>query len=134
MVEMTLSPEEMRRLVRRDVVVMGGGVALALVAVVALFASHFGLISQLNAARVGVALTAVLCAACLYTWASGPRELLRERVAVLTPLFLIAGPGLFGVHRLGGGVVATMLSSAVGVTAAVALGMAWSVRRRNARG
>lgn len=128
---MTLSPDEIRRLVRRDVAVTAAGVALALVALLALAATRLGYLSALNAGRVGVALTAIVAAACLYTWASGPPGLLRERAVVLSPLFLIAGPGLYGVHTLGGGLVATMLSGAVGVTAAVALGMAWSVRRRN---
>lgn len=131
---MSLTPDEMRRIVRRDVVVAGGGALAAVIAGVVMGLGIYGVIGVILAARVDVGITAVLLAVCLYVWASGPRELLRDRVIVLTPLFLVAGPGLVGVHRLGGGLVATMLSSAVGITAAVALGMAWSARRRNARG
>jgi hypothetical protein len=49
---------------------------------------------------------------------------------VLTPVFLIAGPGLVGVHDLGGGVAVGILSGAVGFSAAAMLGIAWGSRRR----
>jgi hypothetical protein len=134
MSSMSLTPDQMRRIVRRDVAVAGGGALAAIVAAVVMGLGLYGVLGVTDAARVAVVVTALLLAVCLFVWVSGPSELLRDRVIVLTPLFLVAGPGLVGVHRLGGGVAATMLSSAVGVTAAVALGMAWSVRRRNARG
>ncbi len=50
---------------------------------------------------------------------------LRDRLIVLTPVFLIAGPGLIGVHDLGGGVAVGILSGAVGFSAAAILGIAW---------
>jgi hypothetical protein len=62
-------------------------------------------------------------------WASGPRAYLRDRIIVLTPVFLIAGPGLVGVNDLGGGVAVAILSGAVGFTAAAVAGLAWSSRK-----
>ena len=55
---------------------------------------------------------------------------MRDRIIVLTPVFLIAGPGLVGVSNLGGGIAVGILSGAVGFSAAAMLGMAWSARRR----
>ena len=46
---------------------------------------------------------------------------LRDRIIVLTPVFLIAGPGLIGVYNLGGGVAVGILSGAVGFAAAAVL-------------
>jgi hypothetical protein len=55
---------------------------------------------------------------------------MRDRIIVLTPVFLIAGPGLVGVSDLGGGFAVAILSGAVGFSAAAMLGLAWSSRRR----
>ena len=49
---------------------------------------------------------------------------------MLTPVFLIAGPGLIGVHDLGGGLAVGILSGAVGFSAAAMLGIVWSSRGR----
>ena len=38
-----------------------------------------------------------------------------DRLMVLIPVFLIAGPGLIGVHNLGGGIVVGILSGAIGL-------------------
>ena len=50
---------------------------------------------------------------------------MRDRVMVLIPVFLIAGPGLLGVHYLGGGIVVGILSGAVGFAAAAVFGLMW---------
>jgi hypothetical protein len=126
---MTLPPDQLRRLVRRDLIVAGGGAFLAIAATAFLVAGRLGILSDLNAGRVAVALAAIVGVACFSWWAAGPRAYLRDRIIVLTPVFLIAGPGLIGVHELGGGVAVGMLSGAAGFAAAALLGIAWSSRR-----
>jgi hypothetical protein len=127
---MTLPPDQLRRLVRRDVIVAGGGGFLAIAATAFLVAGKLGILSETNAGRVAVALAAVVGVACFYWWAAGPRMYLGDRIIVLTPVFLIAGPGLIGVNELGGGVAVGILSGAIGFSAAALLGIAWSARRR----
>jgi hypothetical protein len=126
---MTLPPEELRRLVRRDLIVAGGGAFLAIVATASLVAGKLGMLSEPTTGRIAVALAALVGAACFYWWAAGPRAYLRDRIIVLTPVFLIAGPGLIGVNELRGGVAVGILSGAVGFSAAALLGIAWSSRR-----
>jgi hypothetical protein len=126
---MTLPPDQLRRLVRGDVAVAAGGSFLAIAAAAFLFAGRLGVISTLTAARLAVAVAAVVGAGCFWRWASGPREYMRDRIIVLTPVFLIAGPALVGVHDLGGGVAVGILSGAVGFSAAALLGLAWGSRR-----
>jgi hypothetical protein len=127
---MTLPPDQLRRLVRRDLIVAGGGALLAVWSLALVAAARFGVISTVNSGRAVVATSAVVGAGCIWWWASGPRVYLRERLIVLTPVFLIAGPGLIGVHDLGGGVVVGILSGALGFSAAAILGLAWASRRR----
>ena len=109
--------------------VAAAGGFLAVAALAFLVAAKIGVISTVNAGRVAVALTVVVAVGCVAWWAGGPRIYLRDRVIVLTPIFLIAGPGLIGVNDLGGGVAVAILSGALGFTAAAALGLAWSSRR-----
>jgi hypothetical protein len=127
---MTLPPDQLRRLVRRDLMVAGGGALLAIWSLAIVAAARFGLISTLTSGRVVVATAVVVGAVCVWSWAAGPREYLRDRLIVMTPVFLIAGPGLIGVHDLGGGIAVGILSGAVGFSAAALLGLAWSSRRR----
>jgi len=127
---MTLPPEQLRRLVRRDLYVAGGGAFAAVAALAFLVAGRLGVISELTAGRIAVVLAVVVGVVCFYWWAAGPREYMRDRIIVLTPVFLIAGPGLVGVSDLGGGVAVAVLSGAVGFSAAAMLGLAWSSRRR----
>jgi hypothetical protein len=126
---MTLPPEQLRRLVRRDLYVAGGGAFAAIAALAFLVAGRLGIISELTAGRIAVALAVVVGVVCFYWWAAGPRQYMCDRIIVLTPVFLIAGPGLVGVSDLGGGVAVAILSGAVGFSAAAMLGMAWSSRR-----
>jgi hypothetical protein len=126
---MTLPPDQLRRLVRRDLMVAGGGALLALWALALVIAARIGVISELTAGRVVVATAAIVGAVCIWSWAAGPREYLRDRIIVLTPVFLIAGPALVGVHYLGGGLAVGILSGAVGFSAAALLGLAWGSRR-----
>ncbi|HEX5250253.1 MAG TPA: hypothetical protein VFW14_11350 [Gaiellales bacterium] len=126
---MTLPPEQLRRLVRRDLYVAGGGAFAAIAALAFLVAGRLGIISELTTGRIAVALAVVVGVVCFYWWAAGPRQYMRDRIIVLTPVFLIAGPGLVGVSDLGGGVAVAILSGAVGFSAAAMLGMAWSSRR-----
>ncbi|HXD69294.1 MAG TPA: hypothetical protein VN615_05500 [Gaiellales bacterium] len=127
---MTLPPEQLRRLVRRDLYVAGGGAFAAIAALAFLVAGRLGIISEVTAGRIAVVLAVVVGVVCFSWWAVGPREYMRDRIIVLTPVFLIAGPGLVGVSDLGGGVAVAVLSGAVGFSAAAMLGMAWSSRRR----
>ncbi len=122
-------PQGLRKLVRRDLTVTVGGAVVAIWVYGLVAASRLGFVSRLSAGRAEVAVSALVGVSCLWWWAAGPRGLLRDRSLVLTPLFLVAGPGLYGVYELGGGVVVTMLSSALGFFAAIALGLAWSSRR-----
>jgi hypothetical protein len=125
---MTLPPEQLRRLVRRDVMVAGGGAVIAISSLAIIALARFGVLSEINAGRAVVAVAAIVGAGCIWWWAVGPREYLRDRLIVLTPVFLIAGPGLVGVHYLGGGVAVGILSGAVGFSAAAMLGLAWGSR------
>jgi hypothetical protein len=127
---MTLPPDQLRRLVRRDLTIAGVGAFVAIAAAAFLVAGRLGIISTLTAGRIAVAAAAVVGVVCFWSWAAGPREYLRDRLIVLTPVFLIAGPGLIGVHDLGGGVAVGILSGAVGFSAAAMLGIAWGSRRR----
>lgn len=127
---MTLPPDELRRLVRRDLIVAGGGAFLAIAATAFLVAGKLGILSEVNAARIAVVLAVIVGAVCFYWWAAGPRMYVRDRVIVLTPVFLIAAPGLIAVNELGGGLAVGILSGAVGFAAAALLGIAWSSRRR----
>jgi hypothetical protein len=126
---MTLPPDQLRRLVRRDLMVAGGGAFLAIAAAAFLVAGRLGFMSELDAGRIAVALAAIVGVVCFYWWAAGPRIYLRDRIIVLTPVFLIAGPGLIGVNDLGGGLAVGILSGAVGFSAAAILGIVWSSRR-----
>ena len=126
---MTLPPDQLRRLVRRDLMVAGGGAFLAIAAAAFLVAGRLGFMSELDAGRLAVALAAIVGVVCFYWWAVGPRMYLRDRIIVLTPVFLIAGPGLIGVNDLGGGLAVGILSGAVGFSAAAILGIVWSSRR-----
>lgn len=125
---------ELRTLVRRDLVVSGGGSLIALWTWAVIAAGHFGWLSRVTAGRVAIIVGVVIGAGCLWRWTSGPRSLLRDRYLVLAPVFLVTGPALVGVHDLGGGLVTAILSGAVGMTAAAMLGIAWSSRRSARRG
>jgi hypothetical protein len=121
--------DDLRKLVRRDLMVAGGGSVIAIWSWAIIVAAQFGWVSHLTAGRVTVAVGVIVGVGSLWWWASGPRSLMRDRVLVLAPLFLVAGPALIGVHYLGGGLVVAILSGAIGVTAAAELGMVWSRRR-----
>ena len=130
---MTMEPERLRKLVRRDVVVVGFGTLIAIWTYSLVVAVAFGTLSKITAGRAEVAVAVVVSVFCVWWWASGPRELMRDRMMVLIPVFLIAGPGLIGVHNLGGGLIVAILSGAVGFAAACALGVMWGGRKRDAR-
>jgi hypothetical protein len=126
---MTPPPDDLRRLVRRDLMVAAAGAFVAIACLALLVAAKLGVISTLNAGRVAVASTVVITVGCIYWWAAGPRIYLSDRLIVLTPVFLIAGPGLIGVYYLGGGIAVAILSGAFGFTAAAAGGLAWTARK-----
>lgn len=125
-----ITADEMRTLVRRDLWLTVAGSVLAIWTYALVAAGRYGFISRTAAASVEVAVAVVVSVLCLWWWAAGPRTLLRHRVMVLVPAFLIAGPGILGLHDLGAGVVAVMLSGAVGISAAVAFGLVYAARRR----
>ncbi len=129
----TMEPESLRKLVRRDVVVVAAGTLIAIWTYSLVAAVAFGTLSELTAGRAEVAVAVAVSAWCVWWWASGPPELMRDRLMVLIPVFLIAGPGLIGVHNLGGGIIVGVLSGAVGFAAAGVLGMMWGGRKRRAR-
>jgi len=127
---MSLPPDELRRLVRRDVAVAGAGSAIAIAAAAVLVAGRLGLFSELTADRIVIAAAAVVSAASLYTWVAGPKELRRDRFFVFTPVCVAALPALLALADVGAGVAVLTISAAVGFGAAIALGLAYSARRR----
>jgi hypothetical protein len=124
-----LTPADLQTLVRRDLTAAVAGTVAALVAAAAVAAGHLGLVSEVNGGRVAVALAALAGAGCLWWWTSGPRGLMRDRLLVVAPVFLVSGPGLVGVHDLGGGLAVAILSGGLGFAAAAAAGLVWSARR-----
>jgi hypothetical protein len=120
----TLTQEELRRLVRRDLVVAGCGSLVAIWSMALLLAAHLGFVSDLTAYRVVGGVAIVVALGSVYWWAAGPRTMQRDRYFVLIPLLLIAGPGIYAIHELGAGLIAVALSSAVGFFGAAVLGMA----------
>ena len=127
---MSLSPDELRRLVRRDIAVAGGGAAIAIFALAMLAAGALGIISQLTADRLIIAAAAIVVAASLAAWVAGPRELRKQRYIVFIPVCLVALPALLALADLGAGLAVITLSGAVGFGAAIALGLAIGGRRR----
>lgn len=123
---------ELRKLVQQDLRVTAGAavVALALYGVIA--ASHVGELSTTTAGVIEVAVSLMVCAVCIWRWASGPADMRGDRVFLLLPLFLIAAPLLIGLLNLGGGVAVAVASVAIGFAAAIALGILWGTRRRGA--
>jgi hypothetical protein len=125
-----LTPAELQRLVKVDVLVAGIGTAAAIVALAVLVVGRLDLVSVTAAATVAVAIAAVVGAACFFQFGSGPRELWRDRLLVVAPVFLVAAPGIVGLNDLGAGPIVAILSGAAGFGAAVVLGAAFAARRR----
>jgi len=125
-----LTPAELQRLVKVDVLVAGIGTAAAIVALAVLVVGRLDLISVTAAATVAVAIAAVVGAACFFQFGSGPRELWRDRLLVVAPVFLVAAPGIVGLNDLGAGPIVAILSGAAGCGAAVVLGAAFAARHR----
>ena len=100
-----MDQERLRKLVRRDVVVVATGSLIAIWTYSLIAAVELGSLSELTAGRALVAVAVLVSVFCIYWWAAGPPEFMRDRVMVLIPVFLIAGPGLLGVHYLDGGIV-----------------------------
>ncbi len=125
-----MEPERLRKLVRRDLVVVGAGSLIAIWAYSLIAAVELGTLSRVTAGRAAVAVAVVVSVGCVYWWAAGPPDMRRDRLLVLIPAFLIAGPGLVGVHYLGGDIVVGILSGAVGFAAAGVFGLMWGGRRR----
>jgi hypothetical protein len=125
-----LTPEELQRLVKVDVLVAGIGTAAAIVALAVLVVGRLDLVSATAAATVAVAIAAVVGAACFFQFGSGPRELWRDRLLVIAPVFLVAAPGIVGLNDLGAGPIVAILSGAAGFGAAIVLGAAFAARRR----
>jgi hypothetical protein len=125
----TLGPEELRRLVRIDVLVAGIAAASAVAALAIVAVGRLGAVSETAAATFAVAVSALIGAACFFQFGSGPRVLWRDRLLVIAPVFLAAPPAIVGLHDLGAGAVVAMLSGAAGFGAAVILGAAVASRR-----
>ena len=125
-----LTPAELQRLVKVDVLVAGIGTAAAIVALAVLVVGRLDLVSVTAAATVAVAIAAVVGAACFFQFGSGPRELWRDRLLVIAPVFLVAAPGIVGLNDLGAGPIVAILSGAAGFGAPAVLGAAFAARRR----
>ena len=127
---MSISPEDLRRLVRRDLVVAGGGSLIAVWTSSLLLAARMGFIHHQPADKAVAAVSIVLSLGCVFWWAAGPRDMWRDRYFVLIPMFLTAGPGLYALHDLGAGLIVVALSSAIGFFGAALLGIGLARRRR----
>jgi hypothetical protein len=127
---MAEAPAELRKLVRRDVTVAAVGSVVAFWLASIVLVGHFGLIDETSAATAVVAISAVLCFACLLWWAAGPREYLRDRYLVLVPVFFAAPSTALALYDLGAGFAAVAISAAFGFGAAIAGGLALASRRR----
>jgi hypothetical protein len=125
-----VSPAELRRLVRQDVVLVASGVVAAFVCLGLLVSGSVGWLGERHAATAAFAIAIVVFLASLSRWLTGPAELRRDRTLVLIPAFLVAGPALWALRDLGGGLVVAILSGAIGFTAAAVLGIALTSRRR----
>jgi hypothetical protein len=106
---------------------VGSVLALAALGLIALGSA--GVVSARTAAAWAVVIGMLVGVGSVGWWLSGPRELRRERYMVLTPASLAALPVLAGLHRLGAGLGAVVLSAAFGFGAAIALGLAYAQRR-----
>jgi hypothetical protein len=120
---------DIRDLVRRDIAVAGVGAVLGVLAWFVLVLSALDVVGRRAGATTIVALATVSAFGCFVWWLAGPRELRRDRFMVLTPIFLVAVPGVVSLNRLGGGVTVVLISSLVGFSAAVAAGLALASRR-----
>jgi hypothetical protein len=112
------------------VLVAGICAAAAIVALAVVVVGRLGLVSVTAAATVAVAIAAVVGAVCFFQYGSGPRELWRDRLLVIAPVFLVAAPGIVGLNDLGAGPIVAILSGAAGFSAAAFLGAAIALRGR----
>jgi len=126
---MAQAPEELRKLVRRDVTVLSVGSLVAIWLAGVELVGHLGLVDSKKPATIVVAGSAVLCSVCLVWWASGPRRWMRDRYMVLIPVFIVAPFAALALYDLGSPFVAILFSAAFGFGAAIAAGLAVASRR-----
>jgi hypothetical protein len=124
------SSSELRRLVRHDLMLVATGVIAVAISVAVLVAARLGWIGSKHASTLVLSAAIVVAIACVARWATGPAVHRRDRFIVLVPMFLFAAPALYALHDLGGGATVAIFSGALGFTAAGALGLAWTSRRR----
>jgi len=75
-----IDPEQLRKLVRRDLVVTATGSLIAIWTYSLVAAAAFGSVSELTAGRVEVAVAVLVSAFCVWWWASGPPGMMRDRL------------------------------------------------------
>jgi hypothetical protein len=124
------SPDDLGRLARRDVAVFVAGTAAAAVGIVLFAVSRAGLVREHAAAAVVLILAFVVCIPCLAWWTAGPPKLLRSRLLVLVPVFLLAGPALASLLVLGATVTGASLVTGLAVVVGLILGVMLGPRRR----
>ena len=108
---------------------VAAGLIAVVISMALLVMSWLGWIGIRHASTVVVAIATVIGIGCMARWVTGPAALRRDRFIVLIPVFLLAAPALYALNELGGGATVAIVSGAVGFTAAVALGLAWTSRR-----
>ena len=126
-----MQQQELRKLVKRDVAITGAGSVIAIWLYSLVAGVEIGAVSKLTAGRVEVAVGILVCLLCVWTLASGPRDMWRDRIFLLIPVFLVAPPMLIGIHNLGGGLVVPAISAAIGFAAAGVLGLLWGARKHS---
>jgi len=95
----TMEQERLRKLVRRDVVVVAAGSLIAIWTYSLVAAAAFGSISEITAGRAMVAVAVLVSVFCVYWWAAGPPEFMRDRVI---PAADVATPNHFELDFLTG--------------------------------
>ena len=123
------SSDDLGRLARRDVAVFVVGTSIALVGIALFGISRAGLVRQHGAAAAVLILAFLVCPPCLSWWSSGPVSLLRSRLMVLVPVFLLVGPALASLLVLGATVTRACLVIAFGLVIGVSFGFMLSRTR-----
>jgi hypothetical protein len=121
--------EDLGRLARRDVAVFVAGTAAAAVGIVLFAVSRAGLVREHAAAIVVLIVAMAVCLPSLAWWSAGPVRLLRSRIMVLVPVFLLAGPALASLLVLGATVTGACLVTASAIVVGVCFGFLLSRTR-----
>lgn len=120
--------DDLGRLARRDVKVAAFGTVAALAAIALFGVSRAGIVGQGAAAAVVLMLALGVIPPCVAWWSAGPPKLLRSRLLVLAPVFLMAGPALGSLLVLGASVAGASIVFGAAVLAGLLFGLKFGPR------